>query len=199
MKSASSPMIAVLAVALSALFAAFLQAEEEKTMEISRSSYAAIAYSPATGKYSYACDYRSRSAAEKAALAKCGADDARIVCWVNFGFCALALGNDKSCWGVGWKYGNGANNRKADNDAIEDCKSRTTGVHTAVIVSSDGQYVWDYKDHVTVTITDAKGNVYRNGELVRPTGEATPPPKKPASSPNDGSTSSKTADGESKQ
>jgi serine/threonine-protein kinase len=187
---------AFLAVVVSGILAAFVQAQD-RTLEISRSSYAAIAYSPATGQYGYSYDYRSRKAAEKAALEKCGADDARIACWVNFGFCALALGNDKSCWGVGWKYGNGANNRKADNDAIEDCKTQTTGVHTAVILSSDGQYIWDYKDHVT--IIDKDGNVYRGGELIRPPGDITPPPKKPASLPNDGSTSSKTADGQSKE
>jgi hypothetical protein len=188
---------AFLAGALTALFAAFVQAEEEhRTLEISRSSYAAIAYSPATGKYGYAYDYRSRKAAEKAALEQCGADDARIACWVNFGFCALAVGDDKSCWGVGYKYGNGANNRKTGNEALENCKSRTIGAHVAVILSSDGQYIWDYKDHVT--IIDKDGNVYRGGELVRPPGGVVPP-KKPTSSPNDGSTSSKTADGQNKE
>jgi hypothetical protein len=165
---------AFLAIALSGVFATFVQAQEHETLEISRSSYAAIAYSPATGKYAYACDYRSRSGAETAALKKCGADDAQIACWVNWGFCALALGNDKSCWGVGWEYGGGSNNRRADAKAIEDCKTRTTGVHTAVIVSSDGQYVWDYKDHVT--IIDKNGNVYRGGDLVTPAPKATSSP-----------------------
>jgi hypothetical protein len=88
-----------LAIALTCFLAAIVHAQENTTMEISRSSYAAIAYSPATGKYASASDYRSRPAAEKAALAKCGADDAVIACWVNWGFCALALGSDKSCWG----------------------------------------------------------------------------------------------------
>ena len=38
---------AILAIALSGVFAAFVQTEEHETIEISRSSYAAIAYSPA--------------------------------------------------------------------------------------------------------------------------------------------------------
>ena len=163
---------AFLAVAVSGVFAAFVQAQEHQTIEISHNSYAAIAYSPATGKYAYATDYRSRKAAEKAALKKCGADDATIACWVNHGFCALALGNDKSCWGVGWEYGDGANNQRAKSKAMEDCGNRTTGVHIAVMLSSDGQYIWDYKDHVT--IVDAKGNVYHGDQLVTPTPKPSP-------------------------
>jgi hypothetical protein len=164
-------LVALLAVAL---FPPATQAtDDDHGIEISRSSFAAIAYSPATGKYAYAYDYRSRKAAEKAALEKCGADDATIACWVNKGFCALALGDDKSCWGVGWEYGNGSNNQRAKEKAMADCRDRTTGVYTAVMLSSDGQYIWDRKDHVT--IIDKNGNVYRgNGELIRPTPKTTP-------------------------
>ena len=70
--------------------------------------YAAIAYSPATGKYGYSWNCDTRGEAEQRALNACKADDARIVCWVNNGFCALALGDDKSRWGVGWSWGDGA-------------------------------------------------------------------------------------------
>ena len=56
----------------------------------------------------------SRSSAERAALKKCDADDARIVCWVNNGFCALAVSEDGSGWGTGWSYGDGATNRYAE-------------------------------------------------------------------------------------
>jgi uncharacterized protein DUF4189 len=161
-----------LAIALTCFLAAIVHAQENTTMEISRSSYAAIAYSPATGKYAYASDYRSRPAAEKAALAKCGAEDAVIACWVNWGFCALALGSDKSCWGVGWQYGGGANNHQARDRALEDCRNRTTGVYTAIILSSDGQYVWDSKDHTI--IIDNKGNIRDgHGNIVTPTPSAT--------------------------
>jgi hypothetical protein len=163
--------VALLAVSLFALTAP--ATDDDHSIEISHNSYAAIAYSPATGKYAYAYDYRSRKAAEKAALEKCGADDATIACWINHGFCALALGEDKSCWGVGWEYGNGANNQRAKEKAMADCRDRTTGVYTAVMLSSDGQYIWDRKDHVT--IIDKNGNVYRgNGELIGPSPKPTP-------------------------
>jgi hypothetical protein len=139
-------------------------AADNRTIEISGDSYAAIAYSPSTGKFAYAYDLRSRSAAEKAALEKCAAPDATIACWVNKGFCALALGQDKSCWGVGWRYGNGASNTAAKNLALEDCRNRTTGVYIAVALSSDGQYLWDYRDNTTTidkdgTVRDGYGNI----------------------------------------
>src|SRR3981189_1137450 len=117
--------VALLAMSL---FAPATQAAgDDHSIEIGHNSYAAIAYSPATGKYAYAYDCRSRAAAEKAALEKCGADDATIACWINHGFCALALGSDKSCWGAGWEYGNGANNQRAKEKALDDCRNRTTG------------------------------------------------------------------------
>jgi len=57
---------------------------------------------------------------------------------------------------------------------MEDCQNWTTGVHVAVMLSSDGQYIWDRKDHVDVMVTDKNGNVYHNGELVTPSSKATP-------------------------
>src|SRR5947199_10838755 len=71
---------------------------------IDPNKFAAIAYSPSTGKYGYSYNYASRSAAEKVALQHLPQPDARIVCWVQAGFCALALGDDKSEFGVGWSY-----------------------------------------------------------------------------------------------
>jgi hypothetical protein len=141
------------AFALMVLLTVFAQA-----IDVSSDSYAAIAYSPSTGKYAYSYDRRSRKAAEKEALEKCGAADATIACWVNRGFAALALGADKSCWGSGWKYGDGANSKQAENTALEDCRNRTTAVYVAVCLSSDGQYLWDHRDNTTVI--DKNGNVF---------------------------------------
>jgi TPR repeat protein len=160
---------ALLATVLILAVASFARTQEEhRTITIGRNSYAAIAYSPSTGKYAYSYDLRSRAAAEKAALEKCNVPDARVVCWVNRGWAALALGDDKSCWGVGWEYGGGANNLIARQRAIDNCKNRTTGVHCSVVLSSDGQSIDDYKDHIT--ITDRNGNVYDgNGNPITPT------------------------------
>ncbi|HEY4283275.1 MAG TPA: DUF4189 domain-containing protein [Chthoniobacterales bacterium] len=142
-------------------------------IDVSNRTYAAIAYSPSTGNYGYAYDYKSRKGAEAAALEKCNELDAQIVCWINRGFCSLALGDDKSAWGVGWEYGNGAQSKKSENRALENCRKRTTGGYIAVNLSSDGQYLWDRKDH-TITI-DHDGNVRDGaGNLITPTPGASP-------------------------
>lgn len=144
------------------------QTQENRKLTVSASSYAAIAYSPATGKFAYAYDLRSRSAAEKAALEKCGEPDATIACWINRGFAALALGNDKSCWGAGWTFGDGANDTNAKDRALADCRKRTSGAHVVVALSSDGQVLWDYRDHTI--ITDKNGKVYDGyGNPITPT------------------------------
>lgn len=113
----------------------------DKWITVSRYSYAAIAYSPTTGAYRYAYNYGSRQAAENAALKAMNDKDARIVCWVNQGFCVLALGDDKSTWGVGWKHGHGANFLDAQMTALEECRKRTTGARIMIGISSDGQII----------------------------------------------------------
>jgi hypothetical protein len=163
MKSILLPVIALLAAAS---LPAFVRAGENKSISISGDSFAAIAYSPKTGNYAYVYDLRSRAAAEREALEKCG-EGAESACWVNKGFCALALGSDKSCWGIGYSYGNGASTDKAKNEALADCRNRTSGAHIAVVLSSDGQHIWDQKDHTTVI--DKNGNVYDGrGNLIKP-------------------------------
>ncbi len=113
----------------------------DNTIEIDPDSFAAIAYSPTTGEFHYAYGYDDRWSAQKAALDRCKAKDARIVAWVNEGFAALAAGDD-GAWGVGYTYGGGSNNKEAMNTAIEECKKRTTGAHIIVCLSSDGQYIY---------------------------------------------------------
>ena len=109
--------------------------------------FAAIAYSPSTGKYGYSYNYRSRSAAETAALGHLSQPDARIVCWVKAGFCALAKGDDNSEWGAGWSYGKGARTEDAKEAAVEDCEKKTTHPYLALLLLSDGQLVWDGAPH----------------------------------------------------
>lgn len=114
-------------------------------IRISRDSYAAIAYSPATGRYAYAYNYRSRPGAQNEALRRCGAEDALIACWVNEGVCALALGDDKTCWGAGWCYGSGTD-LDAKERALAQCRGTgTTGCHIVLCLSSDGQYMYQPK------------------------------------------------------
>jgi hypothetical protein len=111
------------------------------TIDIDDYSYAAVAYAPSTGSYAYAYGYYTRADAERAALARCKPTDARIVCWVKNGFCALALGDDTKCWGVGHRWGNGASNSAALDRALSECSTRTTGSHVVLCLSSDGQVI----------------------------------------------------------
>lgn len=99
-------------------------------------TYAAIAYSPATGKYGYAYNFGSRASAEEAAVRNCKADDARIVTWVNNGWCALALGDDRSSWGTGWSFGDGATNTFAKQQPLGECRKRTTGCRVVLCICS---------------------------------------------------------------
>lgn len=63
--------------------------------------YAAIAYSPQTGAYGYSYNAGSRSSAERSALNRCRARDARVVVWVKNGWAALAR-NRYGAWGTAW-------------------------------------------------------------------------------------------------
>ncbi len=133
-------LVTVLWLALSVVFATSAFAQ---SLDVDSSSYAAIAYSPETGSYGYSYSFHSRASAERAALDHCDASDAQIVCWVNRGFCALALGDDKSCWGTGWSYDDGAASADAKDRALAQCSGRTTGARVVLCLVSDGQYIFE--------------------------------------------------------
>ena len=89
-------------------------------------TYAAVAYSPSTGKYGYAWNYGSRGAAERVALSKCTEKDAKIVGWVKGGWLVLAIGEDNA-YGMGYEYGDGASSRDAKLTALKELAERTKG------------------------------------------------------------------------
>ena len=104
-------------------------------VQIDFDTYAAVAYSPATGKYGYAWNHRSRHLAERAALSKCPAADARVVGWVKGGWLVLAVG-DNNAYGAGWEYGVGATNVDASKRARRQCLARANRVVTVVVLCS---------------------------------------------------------------
>ncbi len=129
------------ALVLLACGAVFAPAASAQSLDVSSDSFAAVAYSPETGSFGYSYNHGSRWSAEQAALESCEASDARIVCWVNRGFCALALGDDKACWGTGWSYGDDATNTEAIDRALAECRKRTPGARLVLCLVSDGQYI----------------------------------------------------------
>jgi len=110
-------------------------------IEIDPDSFGAIAYSPSTGLHGYSYNYEDEESAQQAAVAACKAKDARAVCWVHDGFCALAVGDNKAVWGVGYRFGSGVTTVDTKNAALVDCGKKTTNAHILICISSDGQYI----------------------------------------------------------
>jgi len=96
--------------------------------------WAAIAVSPATGKYASSCEYRPFDLAERAAREKCNAPDARCVVLCGNGWCALALGDQKPGKDFGWGVGWGPDQRSAEKFALE--AARKQGLPGAKVVYS---------------------------------------------------------------
>jgi serine/threonine-protein kinase len=110
--------------------------------------YAAIAYSPKTGKFGYAWNWGSRSQAESQALSECKADDAKVVGWVKGGWLALAVADDNA-YATGYEYGDGASSANACQKAIDDCKEQTKSKNPPkikVVVCSGDYAPKVYKD-----------------------------------------------------
>jgi hypothetical protein len=84
-------------------------------------SFAAIAYSPSTRTHAFSYGCFSQRGAERAALARCKAPDARIVSFSRNAYTALAVGEDGS-WGAGW----GFSKAQAEANARAECQRHTT-------------------------------------------------------------------------
>jgi hypothetical protein len=63
--------------------------------------FAAIAYSPLTGRYGYASGATSLADAATNATVNCGATDAQVVAWVQNGWTAFARGADGRTFAYG--------------------------------------------------------------------------------------------------
>ena len=114
-------------------------------IDVSNGSYAAVAYAPSTGNFRYSYNHGSRQSAEQAALRGLTETDAKIVCWINRGFCALALGDELGRYGTGWTFGDDAGNAEAMETALRNCRERTTGARVVLCLVSDGQYIYEPK------------------------------------------------------
>jgi hypothetical protein len=84
-------------------------------------NYAAIAYSPATGKYGYSYSHGTLASAQRDALARCGAADAQIVVWSRNSYCALAKGEDNA-----YGAGHGPTRAQAQAAALRECRKHAS-------------------------------------------------------------------------
>ena len=94
--------------------------------------WAAIAYSPKTGKFGSSGYWTSRDNAERAARENCNAKDARAVVLCCNGWCALALGAGKDGWGVGW----GPTQEVAERFALKSAREQVRGSRVAYSINS---------------------------------------------------------------
>ncbi len=96
--------------------------------------WAAIAFSPSTGKYASSCEWTTRVNAERESRKKCNAPDAKIVVLCCNGWSALALGNQKSGKNFGWGVGWGPDQQTAERFALESAMEQ--GLPAAKVVYS---------------------------------------------------------------
>lgn len=129
---------------------------EDKTDYDKTDFWAAIAFSPSTGKYGSTCYQMSQDNAVRIARECCNAKDARVVVLCCNGWCALALGDPSAAgehgWGVGW----GPNQEDAERFATENARQRMSGAKvvysvfardiqsTGVIAYSPATGKWGY-------------------------------------------------------
>ncbi len=94
--------------------------------------WGAIAYSKSTGNWGYSRHWLSEVNARRVAKKNCEADDAEIVLTGGNCWCALALGDDMTAYGVG--YSKDAD--EAKKFALDECKKRTTNCKVVVFFNT---------------------------------------------------------------
>lgn len=95
-------------------------------------AYFAIAFSKSTGRYGVAIAKASKSEAEAECVSRCDAPDAKVVAASKNRCIALALGKNKSVYGVG----EAETEKEAKEKALEDCRKKTTDCMVVVSLNS---------------------------------------------------------------
>jgi serine/threonine-protein kinase len=126
--------VALLALSVAAVLTPAAPARDN--VEIDPDHYAAIAFSPSTGAYGYGYDCGTLGQAQRLALSHCREADARVICWVRFGWAALVIAEDGS-YGYDTSYGGGSTSRDALEKATRQLrKNSDSPVKIALIVCS---------------------------------------------------------------
>ncbi len=94
--------------------------------------WSAIAYSPATGKFGASCNWTADINASREARDNCNTADAHTVVMVSNGWCALALGDDREKWGVGF----GEDRTTAEKFALQNLAERTRNAKVAFSINA---------------------------------------------------------------
>jgi len=118
-----------------------MQQTAEAQMFIRRGSLGAVAYAPSSGRLYFAYNHNSRWAAEQDALRRSYEHDAQLIAWVDTGYVAVAVADNRA-WGFGVSYGSWASRSAAIDRAMHECRMRGPGARLALVMSSDGRYLW---------------------------------------------------------
>jgi len=95
--------------------------------------FAAIAYSPKTGKWGYGCNYPTKAEAIARAKSECGSKDARTN-WCKNAWISLAISdNSRGGWGSAW----GETREEAQAAARKECLARNPDARVVITVSGD--------------------------------------------------------------
>jgi hypothetical protein len=125
-------------VVLSALALVFVPSPmHAEDKQIDPGKYAAIAFSPKTGKYGFSWNHNSQADAEKAALAELkDIEDAKNLSWVKFGWTVLVVSADNA-YGYDTSYGEGATEGEVIEKAITQLRKHSKEkIKTIVVVCS---------------------------------------------------------------
>jgi serine/threonine-protein kinase len=102
-------------------------------LQAAGNTFAAIAYSPSTGRYGYGNGYPTKSQAIARARRECGSHDARTN-WCKNAWIALAISDGSpGGWGSSW----GATPEIARNGARAECLARNPDARVVFCVSSN--------------------------------------------------------------
>jgi hypothetical protein len=95
--------------------------------------YAAIAYSPKTGRWGYGCNYATKAEAIARAKSECGRKDARTN-WCKNAWISLALSDaSPGGWGSAW----GETRAEAEAAARRECLARNPDARIVATVSAN--------------------------------------------------------------
>ncbi|MEM7226221.1 MAG: DUF4189 domain-containing protein [Pseudomonadota bacterium] len=101
---------------------------------MSATSFGAIAYSPSTGGYGYATEYRSRARAEHIALGECAAysdgADCQVLVWFR-NHCGALAASDDGAYGSAYAAALDA----ARHQALDYCQAETDGGDCEILVA----------------------------------------------------------------
>ena len=95
--------------------------------------FAAIAYSPKTGRWGYGCNYPTKAEAIARAKRECGSKDARTN-WCKNAWIALAISDDsRGGWGSAW----GETRADAQAAARRECLARNPDARVVITVAAN--------------------------------------------------------------